>query len=512
MKRANTFIDFKNDYIELFGKKINLFFTSSGHYCVPIKNVTNNLETFNDVNNVLNLNCTSDKNEKKNKVLKLHHQFGHHNYKKIADLLKDAEVNGKELEEELKKVDDSCEICLRYKKSRPRPIVGLSIGKSFNETLGMDLKQRSSNLPVWFLHLVDHATRYSSSYVIYPKKKEEIVRKLFQHWITIFRVSNKYLVDNGDKFANIEFITYCENMNIQICATKAESPWSNGLVEIHNAVLGMTVSKGMKDVNCQLEVAVAWSVSAKNCLKNVYGFSSNQLAFGRNPNYPNNSDNQLPALEKKTSSQIVAENLNAMHSARKEFIKNELHEKLKRAMQHNIRTSQDTKYYSDDLVYYKQKDNNYWKGPGTVIGQDRQQVLVKHSSFYVRVHLSQLQLINNMEENELERRESKLKEQENQIRKKDHNKTIKPKCNRFQQFKCEYEEDETDDKVLQDNTIDENEEPSQNDIIQQSPNNNLNENPTDKETGVENEKRFDRILKPNLKQYAEVNESDMNLR
>ena len=99
MKRANIFIDFKNDYIELFGKKINLLFTSSGHYCIPIKNVTNNLETFDDVNNVLNLNCVSDKNVKKNKVLKLHHQFGHHNNKKIADLLKDAEVNCKELEE-----------------------------------------------------------------------------------------------------------------------------------------------------------------------------------------------------------------------------------------------------------------------------------------------------------------------------------------------------------------------------------------------------------------------------
>ena len=118
MKQANTVIDFKNDYIELSGKKINLFFTSSGHYCIPIKNVTNNLETFNDVNNALNLTCTRDKNEKKNKVLKLHHQIGHHNYKKVVDLLKDSEVNGKELEEELKKVDDSCEICLRYKKSK----------------------------------------------------------------------------------------------------------------------------------------------------------------------------------------------------------------------------------------------------------------------------------------------------------------------------------------------------------------------------------------------------------
>ena len=135
-------------------------------------------------------------------------------------------------------------------------------------------------------------------------------------------------------------------MNIQICTTAAESPWSNGLLDRHNAVLGMTVSKVVKDVNCQLEVAVAWSVSAKNCLKNVDGFSLNELVFERNPNYPSNFYNQLPALEGKISSQIVAENLNAMHSARKEFIKNESFENLRRAMRHNTRTSQDTKYYS----------------------------------------------------------------------------------------------------------------------------------------------------------------------
>ena len=124
-----------------------------------------------------------------------------------------------------------------------------------------------------------------------------MVRKLFQHWVTIFGVSNKYLVDNGGEFANREFITYCKNMNIQICTTAAESPWSNGLVERHHAILGMKVSKVMKDVNCQLEVAVALSVSAKNCLKNLCGFSPNQLVFGRNPNYLNNFDNELPALE-----------------------------------------------------------------------------------------------------------------------------------------------------------------------------------------------------------------------
>ena len=223
MKRANTIIDFKNDYVELFGKMINLFFTSSGHYCIPIKNVTNNLGAFNDVNNVLNSNCTSDKNEKKNKALKLHHQFGHQNYKKIVDLLKDAEVNDKESEEELKKVNDSCEICLRYKNSRPRPIVGFSMAKSFNEAVGMtksfneavrmaksfneavgmaksfneavriaksfneavqmaksfnesawmDLKQWSSNPHVWFLHLIDHAASKVALASFTPRKRRK---------------------------------------------------------------------------------------------------------------------------------------------------------------------------------------------------------------------------------------------------------------------------------------------------------------------------------------------------
>ena len=54
----------------------------------------------------------------------------------------------------------------------------------------------------------------------------------------------------------------------------------------------------------------------------------NQLVFGKNSNYPNNYENKLPALEGKTPTQIAAENLKAIHSARKGFIKNESSEKL----------------------------------------------------------------------------------------------------------------------------------------------------------------------------------------
>ena len=46
--------------------------------------------------------------------------------------------------------------------------------------------------------------------------------------------------------------------------------------------------------------------------------------------------------------------------------------------------------------------------------------------------------------------------------------------------------------------------------MQESPNNDSNENPIDKETTVEKEKWFNRILKANLKRYLEVqlDESD----
>ena len=89
----------------------------------------------------------------------------------------------------------------------------------------------------------DHTTRYSVSCVVTSKKEESIVKKIFQYWIGIFGHPNKILIDNGGDFDNTEFQTLCENFNTRICSTTAESPWSNGLIERHNAILGLTVTK-----------------------------------------------------------------------------------------------------------------------------------------------------------------------------------------------------------------------------------------------------------------------------
>ena len=77
----------------------------------------------------------------------------------------------------------------------------------------------------------------------------------------------------------------------------------------------------LDDTGCSLTVAIASAVCSKNSLANIYGFSPNQLVFGKNPNLPTNINNKLPALESPTTSKVISERLSAMHSAREAFVK-----------------------------------------------------------------------------------------------------------------------------------------------------------------------------------------------
>ena len=110
------------------------------------------------------------------------------------------------------------------------------------------------------------------------------------------------------------------------------------------------------------------------------------LFLGKIQIFPNVCDDLLPTFKNKTTSDIVAKNLNALHQARQNFIKSEYSSKIKQAFKHQVWTYSDVIYNTCDLVYYKQKDHLNWKGPASVIGRDGQNVLVKHGSRYIRVH------------------------------------------------------------------------------------------------------------------------------
>ena len=394
MKRLRMSVNFDNDTADILGNSVPLATTSAGLYALPITKPVQLLHRFEEQDQQqTTLTLTHDKTNHEI-ASKLHRCFAHPSPDKIIKLVNSAGPQwsqNSDLKHEIKKVSENCDVCKIYRKAPSRPIVSLPMCSSFQEIVAMDLKQYEGKL---ILHMIDLCTRLSAAAFIPNKSRGVIVETIFRIWISVYGTPAKFMNDNGGEFANAEFLQMCEQLNITPLTTAAESPWSNGIVERNNQTLACMMNKIIHDSKCSSEIALCWALNAKNSLQNVAGFSPFQLAIGFNPNLPSTINDKLPSLTNKSSSQIISDNLNALHSARCAFIEAENNEKIRRALTHNVRSSGEVKYVTGDDVYYKRDDSQEWHGPGKVIGQVGQQVFVKHGSFYIRVHPCRLQLVN----------------------------------------------------------------------------------------------------------------------
>ena len=397
MKRANMAIDFKTDVAEVFDSKVRLNVTKSGHYTLPLTKPAQLLTALGckaDVNVTLHV---ASEMKVEDQAKKIHKQFAHAPLDRLLNLVKTAGepwASDDALKNALKFVSDNCKTCAVYGNPKARPVVGLPMANHFLETVAMDLKFYNKKI---ILHMIDHATRLSSSVRVPSKKPREILRGIFSHWISIFGSTEKFLTDNGGEFLNEEFLELCESFNITVKTTGAEAPFSNGLVERHNQVVGNMLDRILEEnPDMDFDIALAWVNNAKNSLTNINGFSPFQLAIGRNPMLPGVLTDKLPALcNTMPSSEVVRENLNALHSARVAFMESECSAKLRRALVSQTRSYSDVPIVSGDVVHYKRKDNPKWRGPATVLGKDGQQVLVKHGGYLIRVHPSRIRLSKN---------------------------------------------------------------------------------------------------------------------
>ena len=68
-----------NDKITVFDKKIDLYFSTSGHYCIDI--YPRNAE-INNYKEVMTLEKDLSDNEKKSQIIKMHKQFSHASIRK----------------------------------------------------------------------------------------------------------------------------------------------------------------------------------------------------------------------------------------------------------------------------------------------------------------------------------------------------------------------------------------------------------------------------------------------
>ena len=232
----------------------------------------------------------------------------------------------------------------------------------------MDLKV-VKNRSLYFIHFIDLFTRFSRAQVIHKKTPETVANAFITSWIVNgLGPPGKVLVDNGGEFDNPLYLEAIEQYNIEVCATGASSTWSNGTCERNHAVIDLMVDKMLEeDPKMKIEVALANAISAKNSMQNHLGFTPIQLVTGTLPNIPSVLNSDLPALE-EADSNVVNNHLNAMYAARRAFVKAEASDKIKRALKHPVRASEEF-FENGEKVFYKRDDEKCWHGPGKVVGQ-----------------------------------------------------------------------------------------------------------------------------------------------
>ena len=99
---------------------MKIYFTSTGHYCIKLKSKLSDQNVFKTsavflCSNIHNLSSS----EKYKVVLKLHRQFSHPHSERLLSLLQDRKIYDEELKSYIVDLDDKCEICIDYKRTKP---------------------------------------------------------------------------------------------------------------------------------------------------------------------------------------------------------------------------------------------------------------------------------------------------------------------------------------------------------------------------------------------------------
>ena len=210
-------------------------------------------------------------------------QFGHCTANRLVRLLKSSHWTEKS-KDVIHEVMDICEVCRVYIRPSFKSAVGLRHSYRFSECVAIDLHQVTElGKNSWYLHNIDLFSKFSVATLIENKRSSTIVKEVLVMWLSIFGVPNAVLTDNGGEFSNDEFRSMAEVFIFAVKTTAAESTWSIGTCERHNATLRETFLKTLEGARCERNIALAQAVMAKNCLLNHDGFSPYQTVFGANP-------------------------------------------------------------------------------------------------------------------------------------------------------------------------------------------------------------------------------------
>ena len=373
MKAGKTVLNFETYEATFFGETVPMSEVGTGHFCVSL--VSENLLT--------HIDDVGEREEKVQDILlaidsvkvsdlkKFHHYYGHTHPDKLLKFLKNAGKDTEGLRAALVKIESTCESCKRSKRKKPRPQSAIPRVDAPDQILTVDLKEwKGKGNKRYICYLIDMFSRLTTGAFISNKLPDTIVNCILIHWISKFGIFKVLHSDIGGEISNSVMDDVASKLGVELTTTASYSPHQNGVNERNHAVVDMMVTRMLEsDRQLSPETALLWAFNAKNSLENYFGFSPFQLHIGKNPKLLSATCDGPPSLENGSLSKNFVKHVNAMFSAREEFVKLQSSTSLKKALKSKIH-SRGHDIIEGDQIYYKKSDgkgkNVLWRGPSQV--------------------------------------------------------------------------------------------------------------------------------------------------
>ena len=238
---------------------------------------------------------------------------------------------------------------------------------------------------------------------------DEFKESFMNDWLKCLPKPKVLRSDVEGCFKKWSVIEWLEEQLIQVSPIAGEAPWQVGKHSRHLHTLKMQMIKLGQELGSEVgaKELCALSVSAKNEVHSIKGYSPNQWAFGQNSDRVFSTlkcYEHLPNMSSENPS--FHENIKRMARAREVFIQCDSERKIQRAV--HLKSRRQQEFTIGMLVYYYRKGRSFgakvkgqWHGPARVLFMEKTSssersnrgsiVWISHGTMLLRCAPEQLQ-------------------------------------------------------------------------------------------------------------------------
>ena len=385
LKEWGGVVDFSENtlFLKATNETIKLQESESGHLTVNVgKTVENNREEI-----IQEIFMIKKKKEySMQKLKKLHRVFGHPCQDKMDLLMKDAGEGDSKIMRMMRRIQETCRVCRKFKRKASKPQVGLPKSREINETVSVDLKPVSSLTgdkrdARQVVYMMDEFSRFTAAGISKNKESEEVIKIILNKWCLgiMGYPSRSFFADNGSEFKKSTLEDLSRRLGIKVQLSPSYSPWSNGGNERRHGAVNLTLKKLMEDdSSISLEDALQHALWARNMEIGRNGQSPYQVVLGKSPSLPGVTDGNVVTDSLICESDALRMHFNRQEKVRVLYRQADCSRRLKEAEKVRLQPYHDQKYERGEEIIFLDK-NDQWSGPAVVQGTESKTIFATHN-------------------------------------------------------------------------------------------------------------------------------------